>query len=153
MGNLVEGTPCEVIVGHVAHSRRFRVLPFVPSEDLRSSGSSSSSLFFLRNSKPVLDAHFAPSRPHCSCATTPLALPGFSVCWFAAVELAAAGARCRHNLFFGETAIDRASLCRIGGEFLSALGWAVSDREIVSNYLTRNLEWWKRRPGRLVFWL
>ena len=102
MGNLVEGTPCEVIVGHVAHSRRFRVLPFVPSEDLRSSGSSSSSLFFLRNSKPVLDAHFAPSRPHCSCATTPLALPGFSVCWFAAVELAAAGARCRHN-FWGDS--------------------------------------------------
>lgn len=77
----------------------------------------------------------------------------FSVCWLAAVELAAAGARCRHNLFFGETAIDRASLCRIGGEFLSTLGWAVSDRKIVSNYLKRNLEWWKRPPGRLVFWL
>lgn len=47
MGNVVKGTLCEVIVGHVAHSRRFRVLPFVPSEDLRSSSSSGPPLLIL----------------------------------------------------------------------------------------------------------
>jgi hypothetical protein len=101
IGNLVEGTPCEVIFGHVAHSRRFRVLPFVPSEDLRSSGSSTPppSYSFLRNSKPVLDAHFRTFKAALQLRTTPLALPGFLLCWLVAVELAAVGARCWHNFW------------------------------------------------------